>query len=848
VVNLPSGTVTLVFTDVVRSTDAWEREPDVMRARIEQHDSLAPTIVTAHHGHVVKERGEGDSLFLVFSNASDAVLAAIQLREAIREIGLEIRISIHSAELTARDADYRGPSVNRCARLRAAANPGQILVSQSAASLSRGTPGVILVEHGSHRLKDLLTPEEIFEATTDGVHGRAPLAVDYHPNNLPTQFTSFVGRAADRDSIVDLVAKHAVVTISGTGGTGKTRMALEIGSVQLDQFRDGVFFVDLVASSTPDEVDMAFISALQLGDDGPWKPKLKGRQILLLVDNCEHVLAAVRSLVRELLLAAPNLKVLATSREPLRLASEAEYRLRPLSLPVPDTNSVAVVLESEAAQLLLERAQAKAPEFTLNDANARDFAELCRRTDGVPLALELVAPKLRMETPGELVERLIRGLQVKNPGEPGRHYSMEESIEWSFQTLSPQEQLAFAYLGIFRTGWTVRAAVTVLSGLDIDGFEAVERLYDASLMIREEGVAGEPRYRYLEPIRPIAESKLRSSGQHDAAAAQLFRWASGFVELLSGSGVQAEQRDTILRFQAEEENLRRAAEYRIGYPVDTDLLDFAYYYGRLQLRTGKLAEIIPWLERVTEGAVASPLPSIARLRNLLGAMLWNIGNLPGAAQQYHLALEHYRKLEDSHWIAVVLNNLAILASTQGQFAKAESRYAEALNYFPSTSIEGTKVRMSLASMYADSGNFAESHRLNSQVAREFHRQGGFWNEHRAGIAIIFYCLVDNRWSDVENELRELVNLPIEKIAPTGLLELSAYACYRQDWMTASKFAAAYRPIMTDGAGNAKSIEIDLWNRMTESISQHVRLPLSGQTDDATLLRLARQLMQITMPS
>ncbi len=289
-VNLPSGTVTLVFTDVVRSTDAWEREPDVMRARIERHDAVAPIIVADHHGHVVKERGEGDSLFLVFSNASDAVLAAIQLREGIREIGLEIRISIHSAELTARDSDYRGPSVNRCARLRAAANPGQILVSQAAASLARRTPGVIFVEHGSHRLKDLLTPEEIFEATTDGVAGRAPLAVDYHPNNLPTQFTSFVGRAADRDSLIELLARHAVMTISGTGGTGKTRMALEIGSVQLDQFRDGVFFVDLVASSGPEEVEVAFVAALQLGDDGPWKPKLKGRQILLLVDNCEHVL------------------------------------------------------------------------------------------------------------------------------------------------------------------------------------------------------------------------------------------------------------------------------------------------------------------------------------------------------------------------------------------------------------------------------------------------------------------------------------------------------------------------------------------------------------------------------
>jgi len=848
VIDLPSGTVTLVFTDVVRSTDAWERDPAAMRVRIEQHDALAPEIVEAHQGQVVKERGEGDSLFLVFRHASDAVLAAIELREKVREIGLEIRVSIHAADLTPRDADYRGPSVNRCARLRAAANPGQILVSQAAASLARGTTGIVFVDHGPHRLKDLLTPEEIFEATTDGVAGFPPLAVDYHPNNLPTQFTSFVGRLADRDAIVALLGRHAVVTISGTGGTGKTRMALEIGSVLLDQFRDGVFFVDLVASNSPDEVEAAFVAALQLGDDGRWKPKLKGRHILLVVDNCEHVLACVRSLVRELLLAAPSLKVLATSREPLRLASEAEYRLRPLSLPAADTVTVSDLLESEAAQLLLERAQAKAPEFTLTDTSAADFAELCRKADGIPLALELMAPKLRMETPGELVERLDRGLQVKNPGEPGRHYSMEESIEWSFLTLSPDEQRAFAYLGIFRTGWTVRAAVSVLSGLHLDGFEAVERLYDASLMIREEGVAGEPRYRYLEPIRPIAEAKLRASGQQEAALEQLYQWAAGFVRLLSESGVQAEQRDTILRFQAEEENLRRAAEYRIGYPVDTDLLDFAYFYGRLQLRTGKLAEIIPWLQRVTDGAASGALAMTSRLRNLLGAMLWNIGNLPGAAQQYHLALEQYRLLQDSHWIAVVLNNLAILASTQAHFEEAEARYTEALNYFPSLSIEATKVRMSLASMYIDAGRAKESDLLNLQVAKEFQEFGDFWNEHRARVAVVFSYIMQNRWEDARVELAKAVELPVERIAETGLLVLMLFACHQKNWIMASKFARVSKPVATDRGGTGKNSEIQLWNRATEEISQHVRLPMPGQIEDELLVQLARQLMHSPSPN
>ena len=813
-----------------------------MRVRMERHDSLAPTIVNAHRGQVVKERGEGDSLFLVFRHASDAVLAAIELRDAVREIGLEIRVSIHAAELTPRDADYRGPSVNRCARLRAAANPGQILVSQSAASLARGMPGVVFVEHGPHRLKDLLTPEEIFEATTDGVAGLPPLAVDYHANNLPTQFTSFVGRAADCDALVSLIRRHAVVTISGTGGTGKTRMALEIGSVLLDQFRDGVFFVDLVSATVPEEVEAAFATALQLTDDGPWKPKLKGRQILLLVDNCEHVLASVRSLIRELLLAAPSLKVLATSREPLRLASEAEYRLRPLTLPPADAVTVSRVMESEAAQLLLERAQAKAPEFTLTDVIAADFGGLCRRADGIPLALELIAPKLRMESPGELVERLDRGLQVKNAGEPGRHYSMEESIEWSFLTLSAEEQRAFAYLGIFRTGWTVRAAVSVLSGLSIDGFEAVERLYDASLMIREEGVAGEPRYRYLEPIRPIAEAKLRASGQHEAALEQLYQWAAGFVRLLSESGVQAEQRDTILKFQAEEENLRRAAEYRTTRPVDTDLLDFAYFYGRLQLRTGKLTEIIPWLRRVMEGTASSALPLTARLRNLLGAMLWNTGDLVGAAQQYHLALEQYRVLADSHWIAVVLNNLAILASTQGQFDEAAARYTEALNYFPTLSIEATKVRMSLASMYIDAGRLTEADSLNLQAAKEFQDFGDFWNEHRARVAAAFSFIMQNRWEAARDELAKAVELPVERISETGLLVLMLFASHERKWDVASKFARVSKPIATDRGGKGKTSEIQLWNDATEEISRHVRLPLPGQIDDELLVQLSRQLM------
>ena len=841
-VDLPSGTITLVFTDVVRSTDAWERDTDAMRVRMELHDELAPRIVNAHRGQVVKERGEGDSLFLVFRNASDAVLAAIELRQAVREIGLEIRVSIHSADLTPRDADYRGPSVNRCARLRAAANPGQILVSQAAASLAKGTAGITFVDHGPHRLKDLLTPEQIFEATTDGNAGLPPLAVDYHPNNLPTQFTSFVGRFADRNAIVTLLEKHAVVTISGAGGTGKTRMALEIGAAQLEHFRDGVFFVDLVACKGREEIESAFTANLNLEEEGLWMPRLKGRQYLLVVDNCEHVVAHVRNLLQELLRMAPTVKVLATSREPLRLSSEAEYRLRPLSLPVADAATVSVVLESEAAQLLLDRAQAKAPEFALTDAVALDFAELCRKADGIPLALELIAPKLRMETPGELVERLDRGLQVKNPGETGRHYSMEESIEWSFLTLSPDEQRAFAYLGIFRTGWTVRAAVTVLSGLQLDGFDVVERLYDASLMIREEGVAGEPRYRYLEPIRPIAEAKLRASGQHDAALQQLYLWAAGFVEMLNASGVQAEQRDTILRFQAEEENLRRAAEYRVNQPTGTDLLDFAYFYGRLQLRTGKLTEVIPWLQDVILRANNTPDDKLARVRNLRGAMLWQVGNLEEAAAEYDGALVLYRNIPDPSWIAAVSNNLAIIASAQHRFDEAESRYREALAQFPPNSIEASKVRISLATMYQDAGRFEESIVIGLQAAEEFHQFGDHWNEHLARITLAFNYMHQDQFSDGEAELRAMVRLPVHRIAESGLLTLALYAIHKQEWSVASKFAVACRPLASQRDDGAVSADVREWHRATEAISRHVRMPAANQLEDSGLLQLARKLL------
>ncbi|MDQ4075234.1 MAG: adenylate/guanylate cyclase domain-containing protein, partial [Chloroflexota bacterium] len=494
---LPTGTVTFFFTDVAGSTALWDQDPAGMREAMRRHDALVEAMVVAHGGQVVRPRGEGDSRFAVFVHASDAVAAASALQQALHaepwplSAPLRVRLALHSGEADLRAGDYYGSEVNRCARLRSLAHPGQALLSLTTAQLARDSlpEGVILKDLGVHRLRDLSQPEHVFQLIVPGLEEDFPplLSLASRPNNLPVLPTSLIGREQEVATLTSWLAGEDVrlVTVTGPGGMGKTRLSMQVAAELLDNFPDGVFFVALAPISDPVLVLPTIAQTLHLQEQGTepllatLKAYLRDKQLLLLLDNFEQVVEAA-PLVAELLATASRLKVLVTSREGLQLRGERRFPLPPLALPDLPSHSctsrelVVTLSESAAVTLFVERAQAAKPTFTLTPDNALAVVDICRHLDGLPLAIELAAARIKLFTPQALLVRLTAttggALQLLRGGArdlPTRHQTLRDTIAWSYHLLHPAEQALFRRLAVFASGFTLEAAEAVYGVLGV---------------------------------------------------------------------------------------------------------------------------------------------------------------------------------------------------------------------------------------------------------------------------------------------------------------------------------------------------------------------------------------------
>nr|MBA2362022.1 adenylate/guanylate cyclase domain-containing protein [Chloroflexia bacterium] len=459
--DLPTGTVTFLFTDVEGSTALWERDSEAMRRATARHDEIIGECVESNSGSLVRPRGEGDSRFAVFGRASDAVGAAASIQSALyveqwpTSKPLRVRMAIHTGEAELRAADYYGNAVNRCARLRSAAHGGQTVLSSVTQELVRDhLPGdVSLRDLGNHRLKDLARPERIFQLLVPGVLSEsAPLeTLDTHPNNLPAQPTLFIGREQELRQLCDLLMRDDVrlVTLTGPGGTGKTRLSLQAAAEVLHRFKDGAYSVDLSPLSEPELVLPAIAQALGVTEGGDQSlaeavaEHLMDKELLLVLDNFEQVSDAAPQI--SALLNAPALKVLTTSRIPLRIAAEREFPVPSLSLPdLKRDVEVEALSQYEAVRLFIERAQAVRPDFMITNENAPAVAEICVRLDGLPLAIELAAARVRMLPPQALLSRLDSRLRLLTGGArdlPERQRTLRGAIDWSHTLLSPEEQV-----------------------------------------------------------------------------------------------------------------------------------------------------------------------------------------------------------------------------------------------------------------------------------------------------------------------------------------------------------------------------------------------------------------------
>jgi predicted ATPase/class 3 adenylate cyclase len=709
VATLPTGTVTFLLTDVEGSTALWEQAPEAMRAALGRHDALFEAAISDHGGAHIRPRGEGDSRFAVFRSASDAIGAALAILRAFAAEAwptprsVKVRIGVHTGEAQLRDDDYYGLAVNRCARLRELGHGGHTLLSEATEALVRDAlpEGGVLRDLGVHRLRGLTQPERVIQLSASDLPSDFPPLTSpiARPHNLPVHRSALIGREREIAEVQALLLRPDVglVTLVGPGGIGKTRLATQVAAELLDRFRYGVSFVPLAPIRDPSLVAVTIGQALVLPMDGVRPPLeivksyLRERDLLLVLDNLEQVLDAAPQLV-ELVAAASRLKLLVTSRVALRVSEERVYDVPPLTLPrhAPSTGSADAVLtlgKYEAIRLFVERAQAVHADFTLTSANAGDVAELCRRLDGLPLAIELAAARARLLPPSAMLAHLagttgapsLRLLTGGPRDVPARQQTLRETIAWSYDLLEPEEQSQFRRLAIFVGGCTIEAAEAVHEAtpaahlLDLDDvLDGLDSLLAKSLLRRVEGIDGVQRYTMLETIREYGLESLALNGE----LAALQRWhAEFFVALAEDADIGMrgpEQARWYDRLTAEQDNMRAALEWSLTPEGDADLglrLSGAlawFWYNR-----SPLGEARRWLDRVLSHGSG---PSLGRVRALAGAA--RIAHMQQDSVTARPLLEECltlaHQLGDRWWVAWVLHLLGRVAYFDGDAEVARS--------------------------------------------------------------------------------------------------------------------------------------------------------------------------------
>ena len=498
----PSGTVTFLFTDIEGSTKRWEADPDAMRVELAAHDDVLRSAIETHAGWLFKHTGDG--VCAAFESAQAAIDAAM---EAQRNLGLPARMGIASGEAELRGDDYFGPTLNTAARVMAAGHGGQILLAASTAVLASE---VDTVDLGLRGLRDLSAPVQLFQVRADGLRVEFPAlrTVDVVPGNLPLQESSFVGRDDAVDAIVDAVGEYRVVTLIGVGGVGKTRLALQSAAMLAPGFRDGVWLIELAPVTDGNSVDAAVASAfvLQPQPERTWRQivvdGLQSREVLLVIDNCEHVLDETAALV-EALADCPSVRVIVTSREALAVRAEWAWRVPSLA-------------GSAAVELFVERADVAASGFLPGGADLMVIGEICDRLDGIALAIELAAARVRSMSPTQIRDRLDERFRLLTGSRRSieRHQTLRHAVQWSYDLLEPDEQTVLQQLSVFVGGFDLDAAASVG---ELDEFEALDILDSLvrKSLLHVDRTDTEVRYRMLETIRQFAEEALAATGTGD---------------------------------------------------------------------------------------------------------------------------------------------------------------------------------------------------------------------------------------------------------------------------------------------------------------------------------------------
>ena len=736
---LPTGTVTFLFTDIEGSTALAARlgDPDYAEV-LAEHRRLLRDAFRKGGGREIST--QGDSFLVAFNHARDGVATAVAAQRAITTHQwphgalVHVRMGLHTGEPLSAQSGYVGIDLHRAARICGAGHGGQILISDATRVLVENNlpAGMRLRDLGEHRLPGLSRPQHIFQVIADNVPGDFPplKSLVAFRNNLPIQLTSFIGRANEIGEVKRLLFTTPLLTLTGSGGAGKTRLALRVAAEVLPLFEDGVWLVELGSLSEPSLVTQTAASALNVREQ-PGEPMsatltnaLQTRHLLLILDNCEHLVKSCADLAYGLLRSCRNLRILATSREPLRVAGETSWRVPSLSLPDPrDLPSLEDLTQYEAVRLLIERARSSLPSFTLTKQNAPHVLQICRRLDGIPLAIELAAARVRVLSVEQVARRLDDRFHLLTNGSrtaPPRSQTLQAAVDWSFNLLSDPERVLMRRLSVFAGGFTLEAAEAICAGDGIGTSQILDlltQLLDKSLVSVEN--RDEDRwYRLLETVRQFSLRELLGSGEVTETRRRHRDWYLGLAERAEPEFLGTGQSAWYDRLEAEHDNLRDALEWSLndGDHGEAERLAGAlYWFWHVR---GYFTEGRGWLDKAlssSRGASAharakalfaaaslareqhdsvrvkalaqashilfrelSDEHGIVRCVILFGFMAMDEGDYERAKVYLEQGLSLCRKLGDKMGIGIVLNNLGEVARCQGDYVAARSFYEQAL--------------------------------------------------------------------------------------------------------------------------------------------------------------------------
>jgi predicted ATPase/class 3 adenylate cyclase len=728
---------TFLFADIEGSSRLWEQDAERMQPALARHDAIARAAVVNNRGVVVKMIGDG--VHAAFDDPLDAVRATLELQRRIavlegeNGVPLRVRCGLHAGVHERRDNDYFGVAVNRAARITGAAHGGQILLSNAVVALlaDRLPASVELRDLGNVRLRGLLTPEHVFQIVHPELRNDFPplRSLEGIPNNLPQQVTSFVGRERELEEVKRLLANTRLLTLTGVGGLGKTRLSLHIAGDVLENYPDGVWLAEFAALTDGARVAQAVASAIGIKEEAgrPVQEALvkfvADRRLLVIFDNCEHLVQACADLAAQLLHAGPDVKILASSREHLRVAGETTYPVHSLSVPdLPRGLPAAKLGQFEAVRLFVERARAVQPAFELDDANADAVADICRRVDGIPLALELAAACVRALSVQRIATRLDDRFALLRGGDRTalpRQQTLRALIDWSYDLLDSDERVLFRRLAVFAGGFTPESVQSVCATSEIEKsrvFDLLTQLVEKSLVVVDPGTE---RYRLLETIRQYAMARLGDANEADALRTRHLAYFLAFVERARPELIGQHQAQWLALLDLERENVLAAhgwaAHAAEGAQQGLRLISAVKRYW---MNRG-----LPGLGyRATVEALSRPgaqARNEARCQTLFdaGQIAVFMGRYADAQPHLEESLGIARELQDRNTIARVLQPLALASHGQGNAALALTYLEEALviarEWGDGRQIAGALI--GLAQVYREEGDLDQATRLYEEM-------------------------------------------------------------------------------------------------------------------------------------